>query len=137
MREIKFRAWDGTEMYTPLIGRDGKPYRSDRDYEDANAAIYDELMQYTGIKDKNGKEIYEGDLFKGWNGVYVVAWLPFDAGLYLVQYDEWKDYLSGGESPVDVHTLNAKRYEFLSQVGAGEIIGNIWEHPHLLERSQS
>lgn len=61
MREIKFRFWDNEEK--KYIPQDG--FRSDMDINDMfvlcwRAGIVAE--QYTGLKDKNGKEIYEGDL---------------------------------------------------------------------------
>lgn len=61
MREIKFRAW-----------REGKMvYGTDDQYSLVNALKLMEMpskiewMQYTGLKDKNGKEIWEGDLVEG------------------------------------------------------------------------
>lgn len=70
MREIKFRAWDGKEMWgcdddmigseicITFTGRTAHTTRDGLEYTD-----YD-LMEWIGLKDKNGKEIYEGDILK-------------------------------------------------------------------------
>jgi len=80
MREIKFRAWDREEkkMYCPdkdgdsmelyhwdKVSTQGKPFETGDTIglELALSGGY-EMMQYTGLKDKNGKEIYEGDILR-------------------------------------------------------------------------
>lgn len=59
-REIKFRAWDEGQKYMA--------YQGTPDLETIQSFIHHfgdkDLMQYTGLKDKNGKEIYEGDIVK-------------------------------------------------------------------------
>lgn len=68
MREIKFRAWDRLKkrMIQPCyceVFSDGLVAASEDDYYH-NTSSKIELMQYTGLKDVNGKEIYEGDIFE-------------------------------------------------------------------------
>lgn len=67
----------------------------------------DVLMQFTGLLDKNGKEIYEGDILRGLGKVY------FHQGKFCVEYGEEWGWIS----------KNA------------EIIGNIYENPELLTNS--
>lgn len=76
MRDIKFRAWDKEEKLMIENGSfDGSIPLGDKDLI---------FMQYTGLKDKKGKEIYEGDILLHNNSYvkskYVVKWMPNQAG---------------------------------------------------------
>ena len=125
MREIKFRAWDKREE--DVYGDKNEPhyeYNVECTYDsslgsDFGAVIFQEditLEQYTGIHDKNGKEVYEGDIvrFKCWGHEYIDK----------VEYHKWGYY------PI----APSKPEVSLSADGEIEIIGNIHENPELLER---
>lgn len=76
------------------------------------------LMQYTGLKDKNGKEIYEGDILNNYIiGVnFEIKWLNQDAGFYALAYNY--------------------HYDPNDWCIKGEVIGNIYENPELLTPPQ-
>lgn len=63
MREVKFRAWDGEKMYRSYTIDENGEMCTDGDFinevEGKKGVIH---MQYTGLLDKHGTEIYEGDI---------------------------------------------------------------------------
>jgi YopX protein len=135
-REIKFRAWDKREkkmceadffdnFYVINQGKvgiikgevfdDGSSFYVD--YSDKNNW---EVMQYTGLKDKNGKEIYEGDLIKIKHGsIWQVAWNEEKLKWHMWDID-----------PANTISLTKKG----SYYDKYEVIGNIYENPELLSR---
>lgn len=90
-------------------------------FDDYKTSIEDiELLQCTGLKDKNGKLIYEGDLVKNWdNLIYQFFWQE-DAACYLVENIRSKNKLG--------------IYSLISYQNNLEVIGNIYENKELLEQ---
>ena len=119
MREIKFRAWfeKFKEMYTvkmvdlqkEIAYFDKYNYRS----------FYDiDLMEYTGLKDKNEKEIYEGDIVK----------LRANHGIGIIKYsDEWGAFVIEYIKPRPLAVLGMNYYK--EDI---EVLGNIYKNPELL-----
>lgn len=120
-REIKFRAWDGEQMVSPdYIDREGVAWWK------ANSipTFSTKVMQFTGLKDKNGKEIYEGDILASEGRVIG----HIKGGVRGYCYDV-----------VYANPTGDKRWSLYASVttdyeGRVEVIGNIYENPELLIR---
>ena len=120
-REIKFRIWDieNKEMLkvqeldfesTFYGGRIAIRPDQYNDYFDTEDMI---LMQYTGIDDKNGKEIYEGDIVKYENMTGKIMF--FNGSFIMSNFEETEEWELG--------VINEEL----------EIMGNIYDNPELLE----
>ena len=114
MREIKFRTWD--KLNKEMFNIESINFQERRVYKDAvsYSKFNDiELMQYTGLKDMDGKEIYEGDiLFESFREEYFKV--VFENGSFRAE--------------ADGYSLDLEDYDDIC-----EVVGNIYENPELME----
>ena len=130
MREIKFRAWDGNKMRHKGFSIDshGAAYWTGDYLMEIWPFEEESIMQYTGLKDNNGKEIYEGDVLRGeYGGVYVVKF-----GSYEQEHEGWTRDCGGWTEEGTGWYLVSEREWFemtLVKDDGWEVIGNIYELP--------
>ena len=138
MREIKFRAWDKQNKQMLLwvgsydVGLFGifadnhiliNHIIDCEDHQELDQSPFHidnyELMQYTGLKDKNGKKIYEGDIIKWCVWDHKVEWEKHSAsyGAYALS------------DIIDIYSMKLDPHNWMD----AEVIGNIYENPELLK----
>jgi len=128
-RVIKFRAWHEGH---PSKGKyDGVPAQMLFDDKPGDCLVYlsqgqpVEVMQFTGLKDKNGVEIYEGDILSDGTRKFKVFIVPGGLAINTHQDDLNKENIVFYESTADMQTSS-----FIS--GTTEVIGNIHQNQELL-----
>lgn len=147
MKDLKFRIWNGYEMvYNVMVGKFGAFYVNPGDKGDGldpkdsacitpfNTKFSDEtpIMQYLGIKDKNGNEIFEKDIMRG----------EFGTGLggKSTKYKEFNFMVDTHNVELGYNSFiempkNYGNYRFHPYLGSCEIVGNLFTTPELLNKT--
>lgn len=117
MREIKFRAWD----------KRGSSMIDCHDVASSAFLTWDEniyeIMQYTGLKDKNGVLIYEGDICEG----------LFENDLGVVKYKGVMEFTKEAQFAIRFDDVDDTLGIYPSLNSSPLVIGNIYENPELLK----
>jgi uncharacterized phage protein (TIGR01671 family) len=118
MREIKFRGWTGKEMrlgWGCLTNESSKSFIVIDENDHYPEAVT--LMQFTGLRDKNGTDIYEGDIVQ--NGLNEISKIVWDADtvafIFLTKNAGIKNWINV-KTDLDRNV---------------EVIGNVYENPEL------
>lgn len=115
----KFRAWLDPDMYEEPVIHNGKFYLDWRDFENGNTYDLAVLMQSTGMFDKNGVEIWEGDI------VLTTRLIDYT-------YKNFKGVVKMLEGCWLIDTGTDAVYLW-SEIEENEVVGNIYQNSELLE----
>jgi hypothetical protein len=146
-REIKFRAWDKDSSRMLPVAEldliDGFILSNDVPPHSVTVALplaEIELMQFTGLKDKNGKEIYEGDIVIHHDDSEVIGKIIFYPSYGWSSYWKYR-YPSQGQrgdffltGTIAKHVFENGQWAWETNV---EVIGNVHENPELLEQKEA
>jgi uncharacterized phage protein (TIGR01671 family) len=161
-RVVKFRVWDkqykkmyypttnlfvdwdkyyGSKLLCEVAATDGSRALSDTDYE---------IMQFTGLKDKNGKDVYEGDIYvaersympsRGYKKktypdrikvTCIVEWSIYNAGWHGNEIGPIKEHQEADQNAPYHYYHTSLSGSQTSEVDWIEVIGNIHDNPELL-----
>lgn len=136
MMKLKVRCWNGETMVSPdYIDRDGRGHW----YENSIPESTDKVMLWTGLLDKQGVEIYEGDIVLKYtdrgeasNRGRVSISLSSGASIAIRRGDH-PAYIPDGKED---ETYSMSLYSFMDRgrtMGTFEVIGNIYQDNHLLD----
>lgn len=122
MREIKLRAWNGKQMayfepFDQVWDNEANTSLVAVTEDEYERGLGDALMQYTGLKDIKGVDIYEGDIVENELGIFRVVFSVKLAGWYIEKLDGWREFLFSG----------------LGNKHTDEVIGNVYENSELLK----
>ncbi|MCC2443245.1 YopX family protein [Bacillus cereus] len=134
MKKNKFRAWHKEKKCWMSLHNNGYSFNPNNGqiyYEGLNITSRIDLMQYTGLKDKNDKEIYEGDIVKYLDGN---EWST-ESGYDCEEFNNHGAIFFDEEcGRYDVTNKQGIGYDDLFDCGVDfEIIGNIYENPELVK----
>lgn len=127
MRKIKFRAWDKENEKMMKVSSLHLENKEISVKENGTFHLFrmQDLMQYTGLKDKNGKEIYEGDIVLiklDETSTWYKTVVKFKEGAFIASLIDREDYIY-----IFHHGFTDDDFE---------IIGNVYENKNLLEENK-
>lgn len=116
MKELKFRAWDGKKIIDDVIPASETSIIELFDRYEWQETEVESVEQYTGLKDKNGKEIFIGDIVSEHNGDIVGEIIQKPSGEYCIAW-------------IGIYAGSSILYDELSMC---EVVGNIHKNADLL-----